>query len=111
VGQKALADDLLQKTWLRVHLARETFDLNERFSPWLYTVANNIRRDEARSQFRDRADLTREGQLPEPTFEISPPEGDDPAERVQQALAQLPESYREVIVLHRWQELSFAEIA
>jgi RNA polymerase sigma-70 factor (ECF subfamily) len=111
VGQKALADDLLQKTWLRVHQARELYNPDEPFAPWLYTVANNIRRDSARAQMRDRAELTREGTLPEPAVEISAPASEDPTERVKQALDQLPDSYREVIVLHRWQELSFAEIA
>jgi RNA polymerase sigma-70 factor (ECF subfamily) len=74
-------------------------------------VANNMRRDHARPRQRDRAQLTREGTLPEPQPALAQVTADDPAERVREALDQLPDSYREVIVLHRWQELSFAEIA
>jgi RNA polymerase sigma-70 factor (ECF subfamily) len=108
VGQRALADDLLQGTWLHVHRARATFRDGERFTPWLYTIANNLRRDEGRRGARERADLSRDGRLPEPR-------GDQPdhelQERVQAALQAIPESYREVIVLHRWHDLGFVEIA
>lgn len=108
-GDRARADDLLQVTWLHVHRARGSFRSGERFTPWLYTIANNARRDEARRSGRDRSMLTAEGELPElPIAQVA--DGPD-AERVQAALAALPPAYREVIVLHRWHELGFGEIA
>jgi len=108
VGQRALADDLLQSTWLHVHRARNTFRDGERFTPWLYTIANNLRRDEARRDARDRGELSRDGRLPEPAPAAPDEELQD---RVRAALAAIPESYREVIVLHRWHDLGFVEIA
>src|SRR5258706_6792992 len=65
VRDRALADDLLQATWLHVHRARASFRDGERFTAWLYTIANNLRRDEGRRRARDRADLTGDGKLPE----------------------------------------------
>lgn len=108
VRDRARADDLLQATWLNVHRARATFRDGERFAPWLYTIANNARRDDGRRRSRDQADLTREGTLPEPRVEPDEPAALD---AVQAALADLSESYREVIVLHRWHDLGFVEIA
>ena len=108
VGQRALADDLLQATWLHVHRARKTFRDGERFTPWLYTIANNLRRDEARRAARDRGELTRDGRWPEPR--PSAPDLELEA-RVRAALQAIPESYREVIVLHRWHDLGFIDIA
>jgi RNA polymerase sigma-70 factor (ECF subfamily) len=109
VRDRARADDLLQMTWLNVHRARETFNENERFTAWLYTIANNVRRDEGRKQGRDQSDLTNDGLLPEP------PRGagadDERVAQVQAALASIQENYREVIILHRWHDLSFGEIA
>jgi RNA polymerase sigma-70 factor (ECF subfamily) len=105
---RARADDVLQATWLNVHRARATFTDGERFAPWLFTIANNARRDEGRRIARDHADLTREGTLPEPP---PAPARSPEAEAVQAALASIPESYREVIVLHRWHDLGFDEIA
>jgi RNA polymerase sigma factor (sigma-70 family) len=106
---RARADDLLQATWLNVHRARNTFREGERFTAWLYTIANNARRDEGRRQARDQADLTREGELPEPPRQPDADAAD--AELVRLALAKIPEQYREVIILHRWHDLGFGEIA
>src|SRR5262245_27646931 len=78
VGNKALADDLLQRTFLRLHKSRDLYNPDEPFSPWLYTVANNLRRDDARAQMRNKAELTREGTLPEPALELEPPTAEDP---------------------------------
>ena len=105
----ALADDLLQLTWLNVHRARATFATGEKFRPWIYTVANNIRRDEGRRGMRDRSDLTRTGGLPDRAAVAE--EQSEEAALLKEALAEISETHREVIVLHRWQDLSFAEIA
>jgi RNA polymerase sigma-70 factor (ECF subfamily) len=109
VRDRARADDLLQATWLNVHRARATFERGGRFLPWLYTIANNARRDDGRRSGRDPGNLTRDGELPEPSAPL--PAASDDTERVQAALATIPESYREVIVLHRWHDLGFSEIA
>jgi RNA polymerase sigma-70 factor, ECF subfamily len=135
VRDRALADDLLQSAWLHVHRARGTFRDGERFTAWLYTIANNLRRDEGRRRARDQAALSRDGKLPEPSAAASAAAGGigggggggaagaaggggsgaagggELAERVAAALEALPEQYREVIVLHRWHDLGFAEIA
>jgi RNA polymerase sigma-70 factor (ECF subfamily) len=111
-GDRALAEDLLQHTFLNLHRARESYRAGAPFAPWLYTIANNARRDAARERRRGREDLTADGTAPEAAGE-SPHDaaGDEEAERVRAALEKLPEAQREVIVLHRWHGLSFAEIA
>lgn len=109
-GDRAQAEDLLQQTWLQLHRARARFRPDEPFLPWLYTIAANLRRNSARARARSGADLTRDGELPEPPPPaLGDAEGRDLA--VRQAVAALPESYRDVILLHRWHELGFAEIA
>src|SRR6185503_13238082 len=81
----------------------------ERFAPWLYSIANNARRDEGRKSGRDLASLTADGELPEPP--VTPIADGPDRERVQAALCALSPAYREVIVLHRWHDLGFGEIA
>ncbi len=41
VGNASAADDLVQETFLQVHLAANTFDPARAFKPWLYTIAAN----------------------------------------------------------------------
>lgn len=112
-GNRALAEDLTQQTWLRVHHARATFRDGARVAPWLYTIAANLRRDHARGSIRSRESLTPDGSAPEPRDPGSDPGSDAADQRaaVHRALSALPETYREVIVLHRWHHLGFAEIA
>ena len=112
-GNRALAEDLAQQTWLRLHHARATFRDGARVAPWIYTIAANLHRDHARSHRRAGEELTQDGRAPEPSASPSAkgaPELDRAA-AVQAALGSLPEGQRDVIVLHRWHDLGFAEIA
>jgi RNA polymerase sigma-70 factor (ECF subfamily) len=110
-GDRALAEDLAQQTWLRLHHGRATYRPGARFAPWIYTIAANLRRDHARSTGAER--LTEDGLLPEPQANGSAQLSSetDRAVAIQKALQSLPEGHREVIVLHCWHDLGFAEIA
>lgn len=108
-GDRSLAEDLTQQTWLRVHHNKQLFDITAHFRPWLYTIAANLRRDSFRQFQRGLADLSTDGDLPE--FASHQAVQEDLPIAVRRALSQLPENYREVIVLHRFSELEFAEIA
>src|SRR3954467_15917524 len=41
VGDRALADDVFQNTFLQVYLKRDLYEAGKRFKPWLYAVATN----------------------------------------------------------------------
>jgi RNA polymerase sigma factor (sigma-70 family) len=111
-GDRSRADDLLQQTWLKLHRARDSYRPGAPFSPWLYTIAANTRRDAARADGRSAEELTSDGETPgAAAAPIDRSEAADLHERIRAALAALPEGQREVILLHRVQELSFAEVA
>lgn len=40
-----LCDELFQKTWLKVHLAKSSFNSEQKFSTWFFTIAMNSLRD------------------------------------------------------------------
>src|SRR6476659_4070175 len=48
-GGHALADDLLQETFMRIHRARGSFEPGARVVPWAYAIARNAWLDHARS--------------------------------------------------------------
>lgn len=111
-GSRAQAEDLTQQTWLRVHHARQRFQVEARFLPWLYTIAANLGRSSARAHAREH--LTADGALPEEQAlpqDLQEPGLSESHRAVRQALLSLPEGQREVILLHRFQGLDFAEIA
>ena len=109
VADRALVEDLTQATFLSLVRARGRFRDGSRLRPWLYAIATNAARDHLR---RGRERLTATGELPAgPASEQEEPPDAALQAAVQRALAQLPESWRSVVVMHRFEELPFAEIA
>jgi RNA polymerase sigma-70 factor (ECF subfamily) len=111
----AVADDLVQTTFLKVHAARGSYDPALPVRPWLFGIAARVRVDELRRRYRaaERASDEELGELTLPT-EVSPdrwPEANEEAERVRAAIDGLPEAQRIVVLLHRFEGLTFAEIA
>ncbi len=118
-GNRDLAEDLFQETWMRVLLRGAQFNGSARFDTWLFTIARNLLID-----FRRRRTMSSLEELSSHTeddrpFEISSPDP-DPFERyvasenrtvVAEALLSLEPLYREVLVLRFHEELALDEIA
>jgi RNA polymerase sigma-70 factor (ECF subfamily) len=54
-GNRAVAEDAFQDTFLQVHVSADTFDTSRRFKPWLFTIAANKGRDALRRNARRKA--------------------------------------------------------
>lgn len=109
VGNRSAAEDLTQATFLSLVRARGRFMEGARFRPWLYAIATNAARDHLRRKRPE--DLTDEGDLPSSPGEAAPMPDPGLERTIQRALAQLPDAQREAIVLHRFEGMSFGEIA
>jgi RNA polymerase sigma factor (sigma-70 family) len=113
-GDQAVADDLMQTTFLKLHRAKAAYDPARPLRPWLFTIAASVRRDELRRRYRlpstaGEEELARaEAADPDPTLHQLKAET---ADAVRAALARLPESQRTVVHLHRYEELTFEQIA
>jgi RNA polymerase sigma-70 factor (ECF subfamily) len=109
-ASREAAEDLLQDCWLRIHGARHTYRPEEPVLPWIYAIAHNTwidaYRREKRQQARERA---MEG-MPEGAHFARPDSGPS-ALLLEQLLAELPESQREVIWLLKIDGLSLEETA
>ncbi len=106
------AEDLCQRTFMRVHRARDRYRRGAPVGPWVLTIARNLSIDELRKRGTRRDRLTRDGDLPD--VGAPPPEPESDAEvvaAVRDAIASLPEGQRRVIELHKLDERSFAEVA
>ncbi len=105
----AAADDVLQTTFLSIVRARGRYERGAPFRPWLYTVAVNAARDHLRRHRREEPLPADE--LPETPADPAPLPDPGLSRTVEKALAKLPDSQREAIVLHRFEGFSFKEIA
>jgi RNA polymerase sigma-70 factor (ECF subfamily) len=104
------ANDLLQQTFLHVHRARLDFDRAQRFRPWVFTIALNLKREHFR-RVRRRPALSLDSEsVPEPAVLPRGALRWEAARDVGPALERLAPEQREVIELHWFGGLSFAEI-
>ncbi|MFO0747423.1 MAG: RNA polymerase sigma factor [Myxococcota bacterium] len=108
-GAADMAGDLVQKTFLHVHRARNDYQEGRPFRPWIYTIALNVRREEARRRARSREVSVEPERVREPSVDPSTSSSTD--RLVQRALDQLSDAAREVVVLHWYDGMSFPEIA
>jgi RNA polymerase sigma-70 factor, ECF subfamily len=119
IGERAAAEDLLQLTFMKLHEARAMYVRDADPVPWLYTIAHRTFLDEVRRRKRARVRLTEDGQpAAEERADLSGGrERDEPepdpelAQLTLAALAQLPSSQREALVLTKLHGRSHAEAA
>jgi RNA polymerase sigma factor (sigma-70 family) len=99
---RSVAEDLLEETWLRLVSSAEDLREDTRLGPWLFTVARNLYISYCRSRLRETAytaDLVLlwPGELPRTPFDTA--SFNELEERLEAAIAQLPPTYREAILL------------
>ena len=117
--QRALADDLLQLTFLKVHRARAAYVRGADPVPWIYAIAHRTFIDEVRKQKRAVVRGGDGDELPEARAGISgdaegtADEAADPelVKTALDALATLPAQQREAVVLTKLDGKSVAEAA
>ena len=118
LGQVPEREDLVQEVFMRVLRSRERYTPTARFSTYLYRVSFNLavnhteRNKHARSLDEGAPD---EGARNAATDEDGDPihklETDDVVHAVRSAIAALPQTQRMALILAKYEELSFAEIA
>lgn len=107
---RAIAQDLTQQTFLRVHLARGRYHLGAPVLPWLFTIAYRVRVD----QFRRKGRRPESSLEPEQERKLSAPMPEEESDQVialREAIDALPEGQRRVVMLHKFEGLSMAEVA
>jgi RNA polymerase sigma-70 factor (ECF subfamily) len=124
VGNKEEAEDLAQEAFLRVYRVRKKYRPRAKFSTWLFTIANNLALNALRSRQRKPAvplNVRDSGPLgPRPAEQLVRDRASQPGARLQQqelaaiiaqALEGLNERQRMAVVLNKFEDMNYAEIA
>ena len=115
-GSQADALDLAQDAFIKAYEQLDRFQTDRKFFPWLYTIAMNV----ARNLLRDKKRGTESSYIdewegcsgldyPQQQEELMCTRLDFSV--LHEALLQLPEDYREAIILRYREELSMEEVA
>ena len=123
VHDRTAAEDLAQETFLRVYRSRERYEPTARFSTWLFRIAHNLASNQKRGAARrreiplaagsDAHNLCPEEQILAEKSALMPTRQIDSREMrdiVRSAIEELSERQKTVVVLHKFEEMSYEEI-
>ena len=117
------AEDVAQTVFVQVYKSAARYQVASKFSTWLFTIARNLCLNEIRRRSRhptDSMDATHPENEEQPWQQFEDKKTAGPTEmllegeleqKINEALAELPENQRTAIVLCRQNELSYEDIA
>src|SRR4051812_33785733 len=124
LGNADEAEDLAQEVFLRVYRTRKRYHAQAKFSTWLFTIANNLALNALRSrQRKPTVPLPAQESGPfgaRPAEQLVADAGPPPGHRlaqqelaavIREALTGLNERQRMAVVLNKYEDMNYAEIA
>lgn len=124
VRDRAVAEDLAQEVFLRVYRARQQYAPSAKFTTWMFRIATNLALNSVRDNRRRQMEISMDQTADTGEDEQRAMEVPDRAPSVEQelvarsrtasimkAIHSLPEKQRAAVLLHKYQELDYDEIA
>lgn len=117
-GDEESARDYVMDTFLRVYRAASRYEPKAKFSTYIYQIARNLAINESRKRDFRRTEsldeMSDESGMQFAGNQLNPAEEMEMRERVtlvQEALRELPEDQRTIIILVEYQELPYEKVA
>jgi len=114
LGERRLAEDLAQETFIRAYQHLGTFNIQREFGPWIRRVAANLCYNHLQKKQTVQVPLDEEKDTLTSTFIRSPEVllgAKERSEQVRSAMMVLPDHYRLALELRHFHDMSYEEIA
>ena len=120
VQNHAVAEELAQEVFLRVYRARGTYEPTAKFTTWLFRIAThlalNALRDGKNERCQERLDDDSSDLPARQVFDRRPSVEQQMVyrvklEEVRSAIAALPEKQRAAVLMHKYEEMEYSQIA
>ena len=126
VRNREQAEDLAQEVFLRVYRARADYVPSAKFTTWLFRIATNLALNSVRDHRYERMEISLDAPMTadaedgdERTLDVADQHPDIEQHLVEDvrrkmirhAIEKLPEKQRAAVLLHKYQELDYGEIA
>jgi RNA polymerase sigma-70 factor (ECF subfamily) len=126
VKNREQAEDLAQEVFMRVYRAREEYVPTAKFTTWLFRIATNLALNSLRDHRHQKLEMSIDAPLTadaedddERPFEVADKHltveqelvEEERKKMIRRAIEKLPEKQRAAVLLHKYQELDYAEIA
>src|ERR1017187_9373294 len=120
VQNYAVAEELAQEVFLRVYRSRESYEASAKFTTWLFRIATHL----ALNSLRDGKNEKRQERLDDGSPDMPARQVSDARPTVEQsmvyqvrldevrrAVATLPEKQRAAVLMHKYEEMEYSQIA
>ena len=121
IGNQAVAEELAQEVFLRVYRARDGYEPTAKFTTWLYRIATRLALNAIRDGKPERRVLSLDAAAPQETPRPEAADGRATREQelleqaglalIRRAVAELPDKQRAAVLMHKYEELDYQQIA
>lgn len=116
LGNDAEAEDISQEVFLRVWRKANDYTADAKLTTWLYAITANLCKSQLRSLWRRHVKLTGDAAVHHDMPDPAPMPGDilfreETEKKVKAAIDSLPGNQRMALILKRYEDLSYADIA
>ena len=120
VQNRAVAEELAQEVFLRVYRSRSTYEPTAKFTTWLFRIATHLALNALRDGKSERLQESLDddaGDRPVRQVSDRKPSVEQSMvhqakmEEIRRAIAGLPEKQRAAVLMHKYQEMEYSEIA
>jgi RNA polymerase sigma-70 factor, ECF subfamily len=120
VQNRAVAEELAQEVFLRVYRSRATYEATAKFTTWLFRIATHLALNSLRDGKKQRAEARLDlesGEAPARQVSDARPSVEQTMvqrarlEEVRRAVAMLPEKQRAAVLMHKYEEMEYSQIA
>jgi RNA polymerase sigma-70 factor (ECF subfamily) len=120
VQNQGVAEELAQEVFLRVYRSRESYEPTAKFTTWLFRIATHL----ALNSLRDGKHRRTEERLDDDSGDVPARQVSDQRptveqkmvyqarmEEIRRAVATLPEKQRAAVLMHKYEEMEYSQIA
>lgn len=120
IGNQAVAEELAQEVFLRVYRSRGSYEPTARFTTWLYRIATHLALNQIRDRRHERGSESLEEDRGEGPARQLQDRGLNVEQRmlrqarfdeVRQAIDTLPAKQKAAVLMHKYQEMEYTQIA
>jgi RNA polymerase sigma-70 factor, ECF subfamily len=120
VQNQAVAEELGQEAFLRVYRSRATYEPTAKFTTWLFRIANHLALNWIRDRKNERGQESLDEQASDGQFrqvaDRQPTTEQQMIrqarlEEVRRAIQSLPDKQRSAVVMHKYEEMEYSQIA
>ena len=121
VQDQAVAEELAQEVFLRIYRSRASYEPTAKFTTWLFRIATHVAlnalRDGKNDRKQERLDQERDDEMPARQLADKNPSVEQSMvyqarlQEIRKAIATLPEKQRAAVLMHKYEEMDYSQIA